>query len=100
MVYLGTIPEDMQSKQYDYTFSYALVKPTGTWSFVKKLSDVVDLEKLVERENNVKKMNITTALQHIKDVLKPDLAILHFVCLKGVTSHRFDLFELDRSLFI
>lgn len=92
ILYGGSFPEDMQSKQYDYIFSYALVRPTGTWSFVKKLSDIVDLEKLEERENNVKKMDITTALQYIMDVLKPDLALVHLQCLKGMTSHR-ALFE-------
>ena len=70
-----------------YSFSYAVVRPNGTWSFVKKFSDIVDVEKVEERENKVEKMETIAALQHIKTVIKPDLAFIHFYCLKGITTY-------------
>lgn len=75
-----------------YSFSYAVVRPDGTWSFVKKFSDIVDVEKVEERENKVEKMETIAALQHIKTVIKPDLAFIHFYCLKGITTY-WALFE-------
>ena len=86
MFYGGSFHEGKGSGKYSFT--YAQVRPDGTWSFVKKLSDIVDVGRLEERENNVEKMDITAALQHIKSVVKPDLTLLHFVCLKGITTYR------------
>ncbi|XP_022803927.1 uncharacterized protein LOC111341238 [Stylophora pistillata] len=88
MLYGGSFPEEMQSPKHDYCFGYALVRPTGSWSFAERLSDIVDLKKLEETENSVKKMDITAALQHIKHVIQPDMALVHFVCLKGITTYR------------
>ena len=84
MYYGGSFDDGTGSGKY--SFSYALARPDGTWSFVKKLSDIVDVERGEERENDVEKMDITAALQHIKSVIKPDLALIHFVCLKGTTT--------------
>lgn len=89
------VPREHAIKQSDYSFSCTLVRPTGTESFVKKLSDVLDLEKLKNRENNIKKVDITTAFHRIKDV-KPDLALVHFLYLKIMISHRIHPFELVR----
>ena len=74
-----------------YSFSYVLVRSNGSWSFVEKLSDIVDIEKCEEKENSVERMDITEALQHIKCVIKPDLAVVHFVCFKGITTHRSEI---------
>ncbi|CAH3108321.1 unnamed protein product [Porites lobata] len=90
MVYGSSFDDGTGSGKY--SFSYALVRPDGTWSFVKKLSDIVDVERLQERKSNVVKMEITAALQHIKSVIKPDQALIHFPCLKGITTYR-ALFE-------
>ena len=90
MLYGGSFPEEMQSPKHDYCFVYALVRPAGSWSFVKRLSDIMDLTKLEERGNSLKKMDITAALQHIKHVIRPDMALLHFFCLKGITTYRSD----------
>jgi len=86
LFYGGSFDDGMGSGKYSFT--YALVRPDGTWSFAKKLSHIVDMERLEERENNVEKMDITAALQHIKSVVKPDLTLLHFLCLKGMTTYR------------
>ena len=88
MVYGSSFDDGTGSGKY--SFSYALVRPDGTWSFVKKLSDIVDVERLQERKSNVVKMEITAALQHIKSVIKPDQALIHFPCLKGITTYRSD----------
>ena len=93
MLYGGSFPEEMQSPKHDYCFVYALVRPAGSWSFAERLSDTVDLTKLEERGNSLKKMDITAALQHIKHVIQPDMALLHFVCLKGMTTYRSDLLQ-------
>ena len=98
MLYGGSFPEEMQSPKHDYCFVYALVRPAGSWSFAERLSDIVDLTKLEERGNSLKKMDITAALQHIKHVIQPDMALLHFVCLKGMTTYRSDL--LLRGLLV
>ena len=84
MFYGGSFDDGMGSEKYSFT--YALARPDGTWSFVKQLSDIVDVERVEERENNVEKMDVTAALQHIKSVIKPDLTLVHFVCLKGTTT--------------
>ena len=84
MYYGGSFDDGMGSGKY--SFSYALARPGGTWSFVKKLSDIVDVERGEERENDVEKTDITAALQHIKSVIKPDLTLIHFACLKGTTA--------------
>ncbi|CAH3184391.1 unnamed protein product, partial [Porites evermanni] len=88
--YVGHFDDDLGSGAY--SFSYAVVRPDGTWSFVQKLSDIVDVEKVEERENKVEKMETLAALQHIKSVIKPDLAFVHFYCLKGITTY-WALFE-------
>ena len=49
---------------------------------MKRLSDIMDLTKLEERGNSLKKMDITAALQHIKHVIQPDMALLHFFLFK------------------
>ena len=87
MLYGGSFHEEMQSPKYDYQSVYALVRPAGSWSFAERLSDIVDLTKLEERGNSLKKVDITAALQHIKHVIQPDMALLHFVCLKGMTTY-------------
>nr|XP_058940958.1 D-alanine--D-alanine ligase-like [Pocillopora verrucosa] len=96
MLYGGSFHEEMQSPKYDYHFVYALVRPAGSWSFAERLSDIVDLTKLEERGNSLKKVDITAALQHIKHVIQPDMALLHFVCLKGMRTYRalFDALDI------
>ena len=60
MLYGGSFHEEMQSPKYDYHFVYALVRPAGSWSFAELgLSGIVDLTKLEERGNSLKKMDIT-----------------------------------------
>ena len=83
--YVAHFDDDLGSGTY--SFSYAVIRPDSTWSFVQKLSDIVDVEKVEERENKVEKMETLAALQHIKSVIKPDLAFVHFYCLKGITTY-------------
>lgn len=90
LLYVGSFPENMGAGKY--SFSYALVRPDGTWSFLKKLSEIVDIEKIEEKKNEVERVDIASAVQHIKSVINPDLALVHFVCLKGITTYR-ALFE-------
>ena len=77
-----------------YRSSYAIVRPDGTWSFVKKLSSIIDVEKREEIKNDVERVDLTAALQRIKSVIKPDLALIHFVCYKGTTIYRSDIYIL------
>jgi len=77
-----------------YRSSYAIVRPDGTWSFVKKLSSIIDVEKREEIKNDVERVDLTAALQLIKSVIKPDLALIHFVCYKGTTVYRSDSYML------
>ena len=83
-----------------YSFSYALVRPDGTWSFLKKLSEIVDIEKIEEKKNEVERVDIASAVQHIKSVINPDLALVHFVCLKGITTYRLDIFMSIRHILL
>lgn len=70
-------------------FTYVLVRPNGMWSFVENLSNVVVTNNnFEEKESGAKKMEITAALVHIKSVLKPNAAVLHCVCQKGMTIYR------------
>jgi len=77
-----------------YRSSYAIVRPDGTWSFAKKLSSIIDVAKREEIENDVEKVDLTAALQCIKSVIKPDLVLIHFVCYKGTTLNRSDIYIL------
>ena len=98
LLYVGSFPENMGAGKY--SFSYALVRPDGTWSFLKKLSEIVDIEKIEEKKNEVERVDIASAVQHIKSVINPDLALVHFVCLKGITTYRLDIFMSIRHILL
>ena len=91
ILYGGSFSNDMGNGKY--RFSYAVVRPDGTWSFVEKLSSIIDVEKKEEIKNEVERVDLTAALQHIKSVIKPDLALIHFVCYKGTTIYRSDIYN-------
>ena len=76
-----------------YRSSYAIVRPDGTWSFVEKLSSIIDVEKREEIKNEVERVDQAAALQYIKSVINPDLALIHFVCYKGTTIYRSDIYN-------
>jgi hypothetical protein len=61
---------------------------------VEKLSSIIDVEKAEEKKNEVEKYDLIAALQHIKSVIKPDLALIHCVCYKGATIYRSDSYIL------
>ena len=71
-----------------------VVRPDGTWSFVENLSSIIDVENREEIKNDVERVDLTAALQHIKSVIKPDLALIHFVCYKGTTIYRSEIYIL------
>ena len=98
LLYVGSFPENMGGGKY--SFSYALVRPDGTWSFLKKLSEIVDIEKIEEKKNEIERVDIASAVQHIKSVINPDLALVHFVCLKGITTYRLDIFMSIRHILL
>ena len=77
-----------------YRFSYAIVRPDGTWSFVENLSSIIDVENREEIKNEVERVDLTDALQYIKSVIKPDLALIHFVYYKGTTIYRSEIYIL------
>ena len=77
-----------------YRFNYAIVRPDGTWSFVENLSSIIDVENREEVKNEVERVGLIDALQHIKSVIKPDLALIHFVCYKGTTIYRSEIYIL------
>ena len=89
ILYGGSFFNDMGNGKY--RFSYAIVRPDGTWSFVEKLSSIIDVEKKEEIKNDVERVDLTAALQHIKSVIKPDLALIHLVCYKGTTIYRSEI---------
>ena len=93
ILYGGSFSNDMGNGKY--RFSYAIVRPDGTWSFVEKLSSIIDVEKREEIKNDIERVDITAALQHIKSVIKPDLALIHFVCYKGTTIYRSEIYILN-----
>ena len=51
-----------------YSFTYAIVRPNGSWSFSDDLSGVPMIEspEQIERDMDDDSMEITAALQHIK----------------------------------
>ena len=71
-----------------------VVRPDGTWSFVENLSSIIDVENREEIKNDVERVDLTAALQHVKSVIKPDLALIHFVCYKGTTIYRSEIYIL------
>ena len=92
IIYGGSFPNDMGHGKY--RFSYAIVRPDGTWSFVENLSSIIDVENREEVKNEVERVGLIDALQHIKSVIKPDLALIHFVCYKGTTIYRSEIYIL------
>ena len=96
ILYGGSFSNDMGNGKY--RFSYAVVRPDGTWSFVEKLSSIIDVEKKEEIRNDVERVDLTAALQHIKSVIKPDLALIHFVCYKGITIYRSDSYNFTELM--
>ena len=49
---------------------------------------MIESPEQTERDMDDDSMEITAALQHIKLVIKPDLALVHFECYKGLTAYR------------
>ena len=92
LLYGGSFSADMGNGKY--RFSYAIARPDGTWSFVEKLSSIIDVEKREEKKNDVERVDLKAALQRINAVIKPDLALIHFVCYKGTTIYRSDIYIL------
>lgn len=92
IIYSGSFSDDMGNGKYRFT--YAIARPDGTWSFVEKLDSIIDVEKREEKRNDVDRVDLTAALQRIKTVIKPDLALIHFVCHKGTTIYRSDVYSL------
>ena len=90
ILYGGSFSSDMGNGKY--RSSYAIVRPDGTWSFVDKLSSIIDVEKREEIKNDVERVDLAAALQHVKSVIKPDLALIHFVCHKGTSIYRSDIY--------
>lgn len=96
--YGGSFSPDMGGGKYSFT--YAIVRPNGSWSFSDDLSGVPMIEspEQIERDMDDDSMEITAALQHIKFVIKPDLALVHFECYKGLTAYRSLFDALDIAL--
>ena len=86
VLYGSAFQEDLGAGKYEFT--YMLVRPGGLCSFVERLADVMDSETLEEKLTDVKKIDITDALQKIKTDVKPDMALLHLFCEKGTTIYR------------
>ena len=86
-MYAGAFSPDMGGGKYSFT--YAIVRPNGSWSFADDLSGVTMIEspEQIESDTDDDSTEITAALQHIKFVIKPDLALVHFECYKGMTAY-------------
>lgn len=94
VMYAGSFASNIADRKY--SSSYAIVRPDGYWSFVDELAGVKFFENLEIENGQDYGIEITAALQHIKFVIKPDLALVHFLCLKGITAYRalFDALEI------
>ena len=88
ILYCGAFRDDMGNGKY--CFSYAIARPDGTWSFVEKLSSIVEVEDLDNTNKEIERVDLVAALQRIKSEIKPDLALVHFVCYQGATAYRSD----------
>ena len=86
MLYAGSFASNIADRKY--SSSYAIVRPDGYWSFADELAGVKFFENLHIEDGEECGLEITAALQHIKFVIKPDLALVHFLCLKGITAYR------------
>jgi len=67
-----------------YDFQFAHVSPDGTWKFPSSL-DREDIKSATS-------YSLCAAIQHIQEVLKPDVMIPHMYCPDGMTTYR-ALFE-------
>ena len=86
VLYAGSFASNIADRKY--SSSYAIVRPNGSWSFADELAGVKFFENLEIENGEEYGIEITAALQHIKFVIKPDLALVHFLCLKGITAYR------------
>lgn len=93
VLYCGAFPDDMDNGKYSFT--YAIARPDGSWSFVEKLSSIVEVEDLDNNNKEIERIDLVAALQRIKSEIKPDLALVHFVCYQGATAYRALIDALD-----